>query len=298
MLAHFNVAASTLRLPTVNRTSRTQQVRLLLVSGIACLIVLFWSAQSRTWDNSRESVTQAPVTDREPIRCLIVTGEDYAGHKWQETAPVLKEFLEKGGKIKADIASDLSVLRSEKPFSYQVLILHFKNYDPEMPGKAGLETLQRFVQDGGGLILVHFACGAFQEFKDDFVQIAGRVWDPQLRAHDPHGEFVVRIVDRQHPITQGLSDFSTVDELYTCLTGNVDIHVLAVARSKVDGLDYPMAFVLQYGKGRVFHCVLGHDTRAFEAAEVQELYRRACLWCANQLGQNTPDSSAGRPLQP
>ena len=87
-------------------------------------------------------------------------------------------------------------------------------------------------------------------------------------------------MDAEHPITRGLKAFETADELYTCLDGDTPIHVLAKATSKVDKKDYPMAFVLTYGKGRVFHCVLGHDVRALEPEAVRELFRRGTAWAA------------------
>lgn len=230
-----------------------------------------------------KSSALAEEKDLKPVRCLIITGEDYPGHKWKETTPVLKRALQEGQLIAVDVIEDLTLLRTDKPFQYQVLVLHFKNYDPNVPGEKALENLEGFVRRGGGLVLVHFACGAFQEFKDRFVKLVGRVWDPQLRAHDPYGRFTVRIADQGHPITRGLEDFETTDELYTCLTGEVPVRILAVARSQVDGKDYPMAFVLEVEHGRVFHCVLGHDIRALQTESVQELYRRAVLWCAGRL---------------
>jgi type 1 glutamine amidotransferase len=106
------------------------------------------------------------------------------------------------------------------------------------------------------------------------------VWDPKLRGHDPHGKFKVEITKKKHPAMKGLSEFETVDELYTCLTGKTPIKVLAKARSKVDGKDYPMAFVLDYGKGRVYHSVLGHDVQALSNPHAGKLFRNACAWTA------------------
>jgi type 1 glutamine amidotransferase len=74
--------------------------------------------------------------------------------------------------------------------------------------------------------------------------------------------------------------FETDDELYTCLAGDRPVEVLATARSKVDGKVYPMAFVLNYGKGRVFHTALGHDVKAITNPNVAELFRRGCAWAA------------------
>lgn len=251
--------------------------------GSPCRLILCVLLGLGYWFFAPINVSAEDSADSKPIHCLIVTGEDYPGHKWQETAPVLKKALEASGKIQVDVAEDSRVLASDSPQRYDVIVIHFKNYNPEVPGRAALENLQQLVKQGKGLVLVHFACGAFQECKEDFANLAGRVWDPNLRAHDPYGKFTVRIVAPDHPITDGLKDFETQDELYTCLTGDVPIQVLAVARSKVDGKDYPMVFVLEVGKGRVFHCLLGHDVAAFQAEGVQELYRRGCLWAARRL---------------
>jgi type 1 glutamine amidotransferase len=68
------------------------------------------------------------------------------------------------------------------------------------------------------------------------------------------------------------------DELYRCLVDGRPVQLLATARSKITGKDYPMAFAFEYGKGRVFHTPLGHDVRAIESPGTAELLRRSCLW--------------------
>ena len=78
-----------------------------------------------------------------------------------------------------------------------------------------------------------------------------------------------------------MADFETIDELYTCLTGDAPIHLLAHAKSKVDQKHHPQAFVRDYGKGRVFLTTLGHDVRAYtNNPAVGELLRRGCAWAA------------------
>ena len=137
-----------------------------------------------------------------------------------------------------------------------------------------------FVKQGKGLVLLHFACGAFPDWPE-FQQLAGKVWDG-VTTHDPRGKFTVKIVDANHPVTRGMKDFEADDELYFCLTGQREVNVLAVARSKVKGTDQPMAFAFSYGKGRVFHTPLGHDARAFEMPGVAELIRRGTAWAAGR----------------
>jgi type 1 glutamine amidotransferase len=218
-------------------------------------------------------------------RVLLVTGEDYPGHKWRETAPAVLGALLQDTRLTVDVLSDLQSLGDRDLSAYAAVVLHFKNYDPQVPGRKGLENLAGFVEQGGGLVLLHFACGAFEEFKDDFAPLAGRVWfgmqPPAGRhQHDPRQQFTVNIADTAHPITQGMRDFQTVDELYTCLEGSAEITPLATAVSQLDGKVYPMAFVCDYGRGRVFHCVLGHDVEAFSASGPRQLIRRGCAWVA------------------
>jgi type 1 glutamine amidotransferase len=246
-------------------------LRTLLSLGVLTALTLPTSASEQ--DDSTD--------DRKPARrILIMTGEDYPGHKWKETTPVLKGQIAKDPRLAVDVAEDLTFLRSPRLHDYDAVVVHFKNYDPEVPGRSGFDNLAQFVERGGGVVLVHFACGAFQEFKDDFAKIAGRAWNPKMRGHDPRGEFQVDIVDDDHAVTQGMESFKTNDELYTCLDGDAPIRILARAQSKVDHKPYPMAFVLEYGKGRVFHCPLGHDVKAFNVPAAGELFRRGTAWVA------------------
>ncbi len=228
-------------------------------------------------------MTAAPddeVPPPEPIQVLLVTGVDL--HDWGSTAPVLADGLQEDPRIQVRLVENPHFLDSAAIHRYDVIVLHFMDWEVPPPGEAAQANLRTFVQDGKGLVLVHFACGAWQDWPQ-FVDLAGRVWDPQLRGHDPRGPFRVEVVDPDHPITRGLESFDTDDELYTCLRGDRPVDVLATARSKVDGADYPIAFSFDCEKGRVFHCVLGHDARALSNPPVAELFRRGTAWAAGRV---------------
>ncbi len=217
-------------------------------------------------------------------RLLLVTGED-AHHDWPATTPVLVELLEEDGGASVTVLEDLRQLAGTDLRAFDAVVLHFKNEDPAVPGRAAFDRLDRYVRDGGGLVSVHFGCGAFQEFRPDFAALLGRVWfgDPPpagRRHHDPYGPFRVEPVTAAHPVTAGLAAFDTTDELYTCLTGDAPVEVLAEAHSPVDGDRWPMALARRAGRGRVFLCTLGHDVAAYGAPGVRELYRRGAAWAA------------------
>jgi len=164
---------------------------------------------------------------------------------------------------------------------YDVVVMQWQNWEQPGPGPEARGNLQRFVEGGKGIVLVHFACGAWHGEWTDYLDLAGRVWHgagPGKVQHDPYGEFRVELVDSDHPITRGLEAFTTTDELYTCLEGERPIEVLMQARSRVTGRDHPMVFTSSSGEGRTFHCTLGHDVVALSVPSVQELYRRGVAW--------------------
>ena len=121
----------------------------------------------------------------ETKRVLIITGEDYAGHHWRETTPVLEAAIGADSRLEVEVFDELQALSKKDLAPYAAVVLHFKNYDPTVPGREGFESLSGFVEGGGGLVLVHFACGAFEDLQEDYEKLVGRVWfgaQPPARA--------------------------------------------------------------------------------------------------------------------
>jgi len=249
-----------------------------------------YAATAKTATAAPALVPVARAANDDAIRVVIITGEDWKGHNWKLTGPALKAELEKDKRLKVDLVENVNFTRSPKLHDYDVVVVHFKNYDPKVPGRTGFDNLRTFTHNGGGVVLVHFACGAFQEFKKEMELLVGRTWfglGKGKRQHDPYGPFEVQIVDRSHPITRGMKSFETRDELYTCLEGCQPIRTLATAVSKsnspqVVGTYHPQAFVRRVGQGRVFLCTLGHDVAALTNPGAAELYRRGTAWAAGR----------------
>jgi len=215
-----------------------------------------------------------------PVRVLIVTGNDYPGHKWRETTPMVRQALEAApGRFAVRVVEDPEIMATRLADRYDVVVLHFCNWETPSPSRAALDGLAGFVRQGGGLVALHFACGAFLDWPE-YEKLIGRVWD-QSKTHDPYGTFTVN-VKKEHPITRGLADFETSDELYFCLKGAPAIEVLLTARSTMTKQDEPMGFTLPYGRGRVFHTPLGHDVKSFAAPGVARLLQNACAWAAGR----------------
>jgi putative heme-binding domain-containing protein len=225
--------------------------------------------------------TTAAEQQADAIRVLIVTGIDYPGHHWWETTPVLEEELGKDPRMKVTVLKDPYKLDVTDLSGYAALLLHFMNWEKPDPNDKAKENLRRYVERGGGLVIIHFACGAFQGWPE-YAALAGRIYD-RTNTHDPRGPFTVNLVNTNHSLSRGMPlSFDTDDELYICLMGDKPIELLATARSKITKRDHPMGFVHNYGKGRVFLTPLGHDVKALRAAGTAELIRRATAWTAGR----------------
>jgi HEAT repeat protein len=129
-----------------------------------------------------------------PKKVLLVTGLEYPGHRWQETAPMVAAAIGEDKRLEVSVTEDPRTLAAPELSQYDVIVLNYQNHNVEAPAGA-LANLKRAVEGGKGLALVHFACGAFIDWPTktvapDFGLIAGRVWNPKLRGHDPRGPFV------------------------------------------------------------------------------------------------------------
>ncbi len=212
------------------------------------------------------------------LQVLLVSGQDFPGHHWRKTGPVVAGIIEADPRMEVTICETPYALGLKHLKAYDAVFMHFKNYRQFLPSTDAMRAnLESYVRGGGGMCLSHFACGAMEEWPQ-FVELAGRVWDG--KGHDRRGPFTVRVVDPNHPVTRGIKDFETDDKLYFCLKGSPGIHLLCDAHSKVKKARQPQAFVLEPGKGRVFLCTLGHDVRTCKPNEVRQLYRQATAWTA------------------
>jgi type 1 glutamine amidotransferase len=218
------------------------------------------------------------------VKVLLITGIEY--HNWRETAPQIAKQLASCPDIEVRLDANFNVLCSDEIFNYDVLFFNFwnsKDDSPSVDDDLALSNMEKFLDSGKGIIVYHLAIGVFETHRDRVERIIGRVYDRSLPPHDPFREFEVKIVKRSHPIMKSVSDFKTLDELYTCfaLEGR-PIEVLAEAVSINVKKSFPMAYLHKYGKGHVFTTVLGHDLEALKSREFVTILRNAVLWLGHQ----------------
>ena len=235
--------------------------------------------------------SQFALEESGKVKVLIITGSH--SHDWKGTLPVMQDFLGKTGRF--DVAVTLDPKKDLTPEllgKHDVYILHYKE-TKDMPGrwpKEAENALLDAVRGGKGLVVVHYASSAFDE-KDanwpEYEKLIGGGWrrSKGFGAHAPPYQFKVEIKDREHPVTKGLpaSFRHAKDELYHKLMLTEGSHVLAEALDDhKDGTKKkePLVWVLQYGKGRVYHNALGHAADQMKGPGFQALLARGTEWAA------------------
>jgi len=238
----------------------------------------------------------AAKENADPIRVLILTGNDGPFHDWRSTHLVIKEALERDARMNVTVSTDIEVLaREDLKAKYDVLVQNYVNWQTHGLSDKAKENLSGFVKGGGGFVVMHFADGAFhfslpgaaESDWPEYRKLVRRVWNhqgqgEQKSSHDSYGPFSVHVTDAKHPVTEGLKDFQTTDELYFNQNGDEPITPLLTAKSKSSGKDEPLAWAYTYGEGRVFQTLLGHDVKALRTPEVMEIIRRAGAWTAKK----------------
>lgn len=210
---------------------------------------------------------------------------------------------------------------SPKFSKYDVVISNFGWQAASWPEKTQA-NFEKYIEKGGGFVSVHAADNSFPEWKayNEMIAIGG--WGGRTEKDGPylyvdennkvkkdytagkggtHGKkeaFVVTNFNTEHPITKGLPTewMHAPDECYAFLRGpanNVTVLATAVSSKKAPELKQkePVAMVIDYGKGRVFHTTLGHDTKSFECVGFVTLLKRGIEWAATgEVTQtNIPD---------
>ena len=184
------------------------------------------------------------------IRVLLITGDDALGASLAGNLRDHPGSARGSGKFDVRVCEDPLILESQTALSdYDVIV--FTIYSQklgELPGQAQ-ENLLNYVKGGKGFFVQHLATASFPKW-EEFGKLCGRKWVMGTSGHGPRAVFESKMVDKEHPITAGIDNFTTDDELYAKLQGNEDIHVLVQADSDWSKKTEPLVFTQNYGKGR------------------------------------------------
>jgi type 1 glutamine amidotransferase len=226
----------------------------------------------------------SPAPTENVSHVLIMTGRN--NHNWEQTTNVLESTLAESGLFSVDVTTAPDSLEYEDLKKYDALLDNWNSWpdnDVRWPEPAE-QGLLRFVEEGGGLVFFHSSTSAFYTWPA-FKQLSTAAWIMDSTWHGPISIVKVTVTNKNHPITSGLTDFEMLDELWINAGQNDAFMVLGTAvNTEADTGVQPAIFVGSYGKGRIFHTILGHDETAVKNAGFQMLILRAVEWaCTGQV---------------
>lgn len=313
---------------------------------------------------------EAP-SEPEPVKlkALIIDGQNNH-YVWPKTTMMMKDYLEQTDIIDVSIHRMDSVwlgtkyqearpeaythfietypldtttyVTSSKPIKTSNFSINFSQYDliisnlgaatPLWPDETQ-RNFEKYMKDGGGLIVVHAADNAWSDWPEYNKMIALGAWgardsitgpfayyndkdelviDPSEGFCGSHGaEYPFLITSRapEHPIMKGLPMewMHTQDEMYERMRGPFEnATILATAYADVEGNSppwnpkvkgmgqhVPTLMAINYGEGRIFHTTLGHFDYSMECAGFITVLQRGAEWVAT--GNVTQDIPADFP---
>lgn len=222
-----------------------------------------------------------------PIKALLITGgccHDYVAQK-----NLLKAGIEARARVTVDLihSDDRSTKARfeiyEKPdwaAGYQVVIHDECSADvKDMPY---VQNILNAHKNGVGAVNLHCAMHCYRVGTDDWFQFVGI----QSTGHGPQKPIDITFVDRDHPITKPLENWTTInEELYNNIKLFETAKPLARGRQdtgkKVD--DFVVAWTNEYGKGKVFSTTIGHNNATVDDPRYLDMVTRGLLWSVDKL---------------
>lgn len=237
---------------------------------------------------------QAPAK----IKTLLITGGPVGGHDWQTVSPLLKKALEATGRFDVRVTEEFRGAGPETLTGYDLVVVNYSSgREKEWAwGERAQGALADYVKSGKGLVMFHFSVASFLDWPE-WEKLSGGNWRPNQGHHSPSHDFDIDVKDPEHPIMRGLkAKFrQRYDELYANLKWQPEgsYHVLATAwddhklyqgkaRQPIpgDGIHQPMLWTMNYGGGRIFATMLGHDGPAVKTDAFVVTFTRGAEWAA------------------
>lgn len=255
--------------------------------------------------------TKAFVTPRKSRRLLIFDlNVNYGGHASIRTSNVAFALMGvETGAFETEISHDPAVFAPDSLKRFDAVF--FNNTVGNLFEDPALrQSLVEFVYAGGGLMGVHGTSvafmkwpGAIEDWPEFGIMLGAR--GANHKANDEH--VFIKLDDPTHPIVQPFGgDFDYRDEFFRIhepYSRNRVRVLLSIDTAKTDMTqtpslgkveradnDYALAWVRQYGRGRVFYCGFAHHPSVFWDPKMLQFYLAATQFALGDLPAPTTPS--------
>jgi len=238
---------------------------------------------------------------------------NYGGHPSAAHASYAFSLMgQKTGAFATVISREASVFKPESLRQFDAVFLNntvgnlFE--DPQLR-----QSLMEFVCAGGGLLGVHGTSVAFTQWpgaKEDWPEFGVMIGARGANHRNSDEHVFIKLDDPEHPLNQAFGgkgfdyrdEFFRVHEpysrdrvrvLFSIDMGKTDASEGGAARGnafRADN-DYALAWVRNYGGGRVFYCTIAHNPSVFWDPQMLRFYLGAIQFALGDLPAPTTPSS-------
>lgn len=128
-----------------------------------------------------------------------------------------------------------------------------------------------------GIVMLHHAILAYPDWPvwDGIVGMEKRV----ISEYQHDAPIAVDVAMPEHPILQGITPWTIIDETYVLHDAGPDSHILLTTSQPASMRT--LAWTRKYRAARVFCYQSGHDHQAYEDAHFRMVLRNGILWAAH-----------------
>jgi len=248
-----------------------------------------------------ERATAQPAKPRKVLMFCRCEGFNHAGG----IAAANKAFElmgQKTGAFSTAVSTDMSVFEPETLNQFDAIVFNnstaLKFADPRHR-----RALMEFVKGGKGIVGIHSATDNFYNWPEAAAMMGA------LFAGHPWGRCAVKLDDPQHPLVKafGGKGFYIQEEMYKMrdpysrsrlrVLLSMDLNHMSqqdADKGRADK-DNPIAWIQQFGQGRVFYCSLGHGQHIFFNRAILQFYLDGIQYA---LGDLKADATPSDRLSP
>jgi type 1 glutamine amidotransferase len=250
----------------------------------------------------------------------------HKGYSIPQAEYAMKLLGEKTGAFEPVVSDDVAMYLPENLKQFDAIILNnssgpwirptdedmekLKAYGSDIDAVEQLlrRSLLEWVSNGGGIVAYHHAVGGNTHWPEFLEMLGAAYW-----GHPWNEEVAVKLDEPDHPLLAAFEgkDFRLAEEIFQFSEpySRDKLRVLLSLDTKKTNMtvpwihrkdnDFALAWIRQYGKGRVFYCAFGHRTEIWWNPAVLRFYLDGIQFVVGDLpADTTPSAEFGSGIEP
>jgi len=260
----------------------------------------------------RVLIWNTPFMEKSPHKGYSIPQAEYA----------MKLLGERTGAFEPVVSDDVAMYLPQNLKKFDAIIMNNSNGPWIRPTDKDMEKLKAYGQDtdaveqllrrsllewvsnGGGIVAYHHAIGGNNHWPQFLEMLGAAYW-----GHPWHEEVGVKLDEPGHPLLAafGGKSFRLTEEIFQFREpySREKVRVLLSLDTETTNMtvpwihrkdnDFALAWVRQYGKGRVFYCAFGHRTEIWWNPTILRFYLDGIQFATGDLPVDTTPSAEVEP---